>query len=107
MRFFLAYAGILLLLQACHPERNWSRSRANGSAEDGSLFHEHLHSRKKAFLPPSTAERESLLIHYYSRLISAATYPAPNPLSILTTLTFEAQEFIIPSNAASPLNAAP
>jgi hypothetical protein len=35
-----------------------------------------------------------------------ATYPAPNPLSIFTTLTFDAQEFIIPSKAANPLNAA-
>ncbi len=43
----------------------------------------------------------------YSRLIKAATYPAPNPLSIFTTLTFEAQEFIIPKSAARPLNAAP
>jgi hypothetical protein len=43
----------------------------------------------------------------YSRLISAATYPAPNPLSIFTTLTLEAQEFIIPKSAARPLNAAP
>ena len=41
------------------------------------------------------------------RLISAATYPAPNPLSMFTTLTFEAQEFIMPSRAASPSNAAP
>jgi hypothetical protein len=41
------------------------------------------------------------------RLMGEATYPAPNPLSIFTTLTLEAQEFIIPNNAASPLNAAP
>ena len=38
----------------------------------------------------------------YRRLISAATYPAPNPLSIFTTLTFDAQELIIPKSAASP-----
>ena len=38
----------------------------------------------------------------HNRLISAATYPAPNPLSIFTTLTFEAHEFIIPNNAATP-----
>jgi len=43
----------------------------------------------------------------YNRLISDATYPAPKPLSIFTTLTLEAQEFIIPSSAATPLNAAP
>src|SRR5262245_27211862 len=34
-------------------------------------------------LSPSTARR----------LIIAATYPAPNPLSMLTTVTFEAHEF--------------
>jgi hypothetical protein len=44
---------------------------------------------------------------YYNRLMSDATYPAPNPLSMFTTLTFDAQEFIMPSSAASPLNAAP
>jgi hypothetical protein len=32
---------------------------------------------------------------------------APNPLSIFTTLTFDAQEFSIPSSAAMPLNDAP
>jgi hypothetical protein len=37
-----------------------------------------------------------------SRLIKEATYPAPNPLSMFTTVTLEAQEFIIPSNAAKP-----
>src|SRR5204862_2251615 len=44
---------------------------------------------------------------FHKRLISEATYPAPNPLSMLTTLTLEAQEFIIPKSAARPLNAAP
>jgi hypothetical protein len=43
----------------------------------------------------------------HSRLIIEATYPAPNPLSMLTTLTFEAQEFSMPSRAASPLKEAP
>ena len=38
----------------------------------------------------------------HTRLIKLATYPAPKPLSIFTTLTFEAQEFIIPSSAATP-----
>src|SRR2546430_13579125 len=42
-----------------------------------------------------------------SRLISDATYPAPKPLSIFTTLTFDAHEFIIPNSAANPSNAAP
>jgi hypothetical protein len=40
-------------------------------------------------------------------LINDATYPAPKPLSMFTTLTFEAQEFIIPNKAATPLKAAP
>jgi hypothetical protein len=44
---------------------------------------------------------------YGKRLISDATYPAPNPLSMFTTLTFDAHEFIIPSNAAMPWNDAP
>src|ERR1700740_2418137 len=39
----------------------------------------------------------------HRRLISEATYPAPNPLSMLTTLTLEAQEFIMPNSAARPL----
>src|SRR5580704_2381425 len=38
----------------------------------------------------------------YSRLITLATQPAPNPLSIFTTLTFDAQLFNIPSSAVSP-----
>jgi hypothetical protein len=41
------------------------------------------------------------------RLISDATYPAPNPLSMFTTLTFEAHEFSMPNSAAIPLNDAP
>src|SRR3984957_19570992 len=44
---------------------------------------------------------------YGSRLMSEATYPAPNPLSIFTTLTFDAQEFNMPSSAVSPLKDAP
>src|ERR1700675_2994336 len=38
----------------------------------------------------------------YSRLITLATHPAPNPLSMFTTLTFEAQLFSIPNSAVSP-----
>src|SRR5215217_8661919 len=34
------------------------------------------------------------------RLMRLATNPAPKPLSIFTTVTFDAQEFNIPSNAA-------
>src|SRR5438270_3478534 len=43
----------------------------------------------------------------HSRLIMEATYPAPKPLSILTTLTLEAQEFSMPRSAAKPLKDAP
>jgi hypothetical protein len=43
----------------------------------------------------------------YSRLIRLATYPAPKPLSIFTTVTLLAQLFNIPSNAARPLKLAP
>ena len=41
------------------------------------------------------------------RLIKLATKPAPKPLSIFTTVTFEAHEFSIPNNAATPPNEAP
>ncbi len=43
----------------------------------------------------------------HRRLMSEATYPAPKPLSILTTVTLEAHEFIMPSSAAMPWKAAP
>ena len=43
----------------------------------------------------------------YSRLIMLATYPAPNPLSMFTTVTFDAHEFSIPSSAAIPCKLAP
>ena len=54
-----------------------------------------------------TGPRRAMLGSSYNRLINDATYPAPKPLSIFTTLTFEAHEFIIPNSAANPLNAAP
>src|ERR1051325_3593963 len=41
------------------------------------------------------------------RLIRLATKPAPNPLSIFTTVTFDAHELSIPSSAAKPSNDAP
>jgi hypothetical protein len=43
----------------------------------------------------------------YSRLIADATRAAPNPLSIFTTVTFEAHEFSMPSSAATPPKLAP
>ncbi len=43
----------------------------------------------------------------YSRLIRLATYPAPKPLSILTTVTLLAQLLSIPSSAARPWKLAP
>ena len=43
----------------------------------------------------------------YSRLIRLATYPAPNPLSIFTTVTLLAQLLSIPSSAARPWKLAP
>ena len=49
----------------------------------------------------------NVLLDYGSRLISDATYPAPNPLSMFTTLTFEAHELSMPRSAAMPLNDAP
>ena len=49
----------------------------------------------------------AILAIHQSRLIIEATYPAPKPLSIFTTLTFEAQEFSMPNSAARPLNDAP
>ena len=43
----------------------------------------------------------------HKRLIALATQPAPNPLSIFTTLTFDAQLFSIASNAVNPPKLAP
>jgi hypothetical protein len=43
----------------------------------------------------------------YSRLMQEATQAAPKPLSMLTTVTFEAQEFNIPRRAATPSKLAP
>ena len=50
---------------------------------------------------------QALRTIYGRRLISEATYPAPKPLLMFTTLTLEAQEFIMPRRAASPPKAAP
>ena len=56
---------------------------------------------------------ETLQLGVYStgtvqrRLMRLATNPAPKPLSIFTTVTFDAQEFNIPSNAATPPKDAP
>src|SRR5215212_3201182 len=41
------------------------------------------------------------------RLMRLATNPAPKPLSIFTTVTFEEHEFNIPRRAATPPNDAP
>src|SRR3972149_1122921 len=43
----------------------------------------------------------------YSRLITEEITPAPNPLSMFTTATVGAQEFSIPSSAATPPKPAP
>lgn len=43
----------------------------------------------------------------HKRLIHDATHAAPNPLSILTTVTFDEQELSIPSSAAKPPKLAP
>ena len=43
----------------------------------------------------------------HNRLIRLATYPAPKPLSIFTTVTFDAQLFSMPSKAAIPFKLAP
>jgi hypothetical protein len=40
-------------------------------------------------------------------IILTAAHPAPKPLSILTTVTPEAQLFSIPNSAEKPFNAAP
>ncbi len=43
----------------------------------------------------------------YNRLMQEATQAAPKPLSILTTVTLEAQELSMPRSAATPLKLAP
>jgi hypothetical protein len=49
---------------------------------------------------PSSEGNDPLSI--YTRFIRLAANPAPNPLSMLTTVTPAAQEFNMPSRAASP-----
>src|SRR6185437_5632458 len=49
----------------------------------------------------------SLLQPFQTRLMHDATRAAPNPLSIFTTVTFDAQLFSIPSSAATPPKLAP
>ena len=44
----------------------------------------------------------NLLEPNYNLLITLATHPAPNPLSMFTTLTFDAQLFNIASSAVNP-----
>src|SRR5882724_4116309 len=44
---------------------------------------------------------------HYNRLMHEATQAAPNPLSIFTTATFDAQLFSMPNNAATPPKLAP
>jgi hypothetical protein len=43
----------------------------------------------------------------YKRLMQEATQAAPKPLSMLTTVTFEAQELSMPRSAATPPKLAP
>ena len=43
----------------------------------------------------------------YRRLMQEATQAAPKPLSMLTTVTLEAQELSMPSSAATPPKLAP
>lgn len=50
---------------------------------------------------------DNLQLPPFQRLIKLATNPAPKPLSMLTTVTFEAHEFSIPSSAAIPPKLAP
>jgi hypothetical protein len=44
---------------------------------------------------------------FQTLLMQDATQAAPNPLSIFTTVTFDAQLFSIPSSAATPPKLAP
>src|SRR5579862_1263157 len=53
------------------------------------------------------AQAKGSFIHDRLRLIRLATKPAPKPLSMLTTVTFDAQELSIPSRAAIPPKDAP
>ena len=47
------------------------------------------------------------IYNYFNLLIVAAKYPAPNPLSMLTTDIPDAQLFNIAKSAVSPLKLAP
>jgi hypothetical protein len=59
-------------------------------------------SNPKPHLPGGTFRSQR-----QSRLIELARYPAPKPLSMLTTATLGAQLFSMPSRAARPPKLAP
>ena len=56
--------------------------------------------------PPSRLSKILPQVNY-RRLMQEATQAAPNPLSILTTVTLDAQELSMPSSAATPPKLAP
>jgi hypothetical protein len=65
------------------------------------------HSRQRdscSFKSCSVAKWSSRCLGYFTgpRQIMVATYAAPKPLSILTTVTLGEQEFSIPNSAAKP-----
>jgi hypothetical protein len=58
--------------------------------------------------PYSPFLRWTLVVtNLYGRLMQEATQAAPKPLSMLTTVTLEAQELSMPSSAATPPKLAP
>src|SRR5215475_5187766 len=62
---------------------------------------------KQIFQPVKFESVKGEIHERYYRLIRLATTPAPRPLSMLTTVTLEAQLLSIPSSAAIPLKLAP
>lgn len=69
-------------------------------------------SVREIYTRPDRVTTGRLRLPGYQRLrgprpMSVARYPAPNPLSIFTTVTFGEHAFSIPSSAVTPSKAAP
>jgi len=77
--------------------KGYREARA-GLIEQAEVTKEVLQAAKEAAADDSDA---------YNRLMQEATHAAPKPLSMLTTVTFEAQLFSMPSSAATPPKLAP
>jgi ABC-type sugar transport system substrate-binding protein len=80
-----------------------------GSSEEESTetFRNADLSEVRLSVPCQRTDLRHAQLRTHRRLIVLATQPAPNPLSMLTTETFEAQLFSIPRSAVNPPKLAP